>query len=88
MLTIQEWIAEIGRLDQERDALDLTYEEVRVRFTELADDSKAGELRLTPRSEALLFQLMTALATERMHAEALWRLLADALQRNFRNMQT
>jgi hypothetical protein len=30
---------------------------------------------------------MTALETERTHVEALWRLLADALQRNFRDMQ-
>jgi hypothetical protein len=88
MLTIEEWVAEIERLDKERDTLDLTYQEVRVRFAELADASKAGEEPgLTPRSEALLSQLMTALETERTHVEALWRLLADALQRNFRDMQ-
>jgi hypothetical protein len=89
MLTIEEWVAEIERLDKERDALDLKYQEVRVGFAEIGDTSKAGEEPgHTPRSEALLFQLMTALETERTHVEALWRLLADALQRNFRDMQT
>ena len=88
MLTIQQWIAEIDRLDQERHTLDLAYEEVRVRFAELTDTSNAGKQPgLTPRNEALLIQLMTALDTERTHIEALWRLLADSLQRNVRNMQ-
>ena len=89
MLTIQQWITEIDRLDQERHALDLTYEEVRVRFAELTDISRAGEEPgLTPRSDTLLVQLMMVLETERTHVEALWRLLADSLQRNVRNMQT
>jgi hypothetical protein len=87
MRAAEEWRSELQRLNEERGVLDRSYEGLRARLAKFADEGQPGEaLCPSPEVNALLFDLMAAVEGERQHGAALWRLLADALQRNFRRM--
>ena len=87
MRATEDWRSELQRLSEERGVLDRSYEGLRARLAEFADEGRPGEsFAHRPEVNALLFDLMAAVEGERQHSAALWRLLADALQRNFRRL--
>jgi hypothetical protein len=87
MLAIEEWRSELQRLNEERGVLDRSYERLRARLAGLADQGQPDEEPgSSPEVNALVLDLVAAVETDRQHISALWRLLADALQRNFRNL--
>ena len=86
LLTIEEWSAEIKRLATEFEALDHSLEVAKAQVAELVDRNDASPPQPAPSSEALT-QFIAAVDSQRQHTAALWRLLTDALQRNFRSLQ-
>ena len=85
LLTMEEWSTEVERLGDELDALNRCCETARAQLAGLLDQNGAGA-QPVPSGEALI-QCVATVNIQRQHIAALWRLVADALQRNVRTLQ-
>ena len=85
MLTMEEWSTEVERLGGELDALNRSCDAAKAQLVDLLDQSECTP-QPVPSGESLI-QCLATVDGQRQHIAALWRLLADALQRNVRTLQ-
>jgi hypothetical protein len=82
-MDLNEWAEKVDRVRREREALELSYQDLQARFVELGELAREGQAGDKPSSEVadLLKRALALAMTERDQTAFLFDLLMEALTR-------